>query len=375
MQIYSIEFDNKTSGQKIEKISFGKLNLLVGVSGAGKTQILKILSKCANIACGDRMVDFEGNFKIDFSVDDLQNKKTPIKQRIVWDVETVTAENDSELLADPPFVISKEVIIIDGKTFIQRDGKGLFVDGKQSSDIFAGRSVIATLSTKELDFIRINFIKMVSYNKQSEGLRPGSLSKNIKKKISDGSYKNLKDFIFKIIISRYPVLTQIYLVKKFSKNLFQNFLLDVQNVFPGVENINIFPGYKDELHLTVKENGKIIEQDELSSGLLKTIYIVAVTCFSSGNTAILVDELENGLGVNCIDEVTDYITQSSNESGIQFILTSHHPYIINKISEKAWKIISQENGVIHALSAQEVGIDSDSNRQDKFFQLINYFNG
>jgi len=375
LQIHSIEFSNRSSGQKIEKITFGKLNLLVGVSGAGKTQILKALSKCADIACGDEIIDFEGSFRIDFSIDDLRNKETLIKKRIVWDVETVSYDNNSELLTNPPFVIDKETITVDGRKFIQRGGDGLFVNGSKSSDVFAGRSVISSLSSKEIDFIRFNFMKIVSHKKQLEGLKPILLRGIIKKEISSGSYKKMADFIFKLVISRYSVLTQIHLVKKFAKNLFQEFLLNVKDVFPNVDDIKVVSDYKDRLRLVINENGRQLEQGSLSSGLLKTIYIIAVTCFSSGNTVILIDELENGLGINCLDEVTDYIIRSSSESGIQFILTSHHPYIVNKISEKDWKIISQENGIIHFLSSQEVGIDSDSNRQDKFFQLINYFNG
>ena len=49
MRIYWMEFENFTTGQKIEKIIFDRLNLLIGESRAGKTQVLKILSLYANI--------------------------------------------------------------------------------------------------------------------------------------------------------------------------------------------------------------------------------------------------------------------------------------------------------------------------------------
>ena len=106
--------------------------------------------------------------------------------------------------------------------------------------------------------------------------------------------------------------------------------------------------------------------------MLKTIYILCVVEFSTNESVILLDELENSLGVNCLDEITDYICENSYTSNTQFILTSHHPYIINQIPENHWRIISQHNGIITSKRALDVGIDTSKNRQDKFFQYINF---
>ena len=43
-------------------------------------------------------------------------------------------------------------------------------------------------------------------------------------------------------------------------------------------------------------------------------------------SVILIDEFENSLGVNCLDEITEDVVKESRR--LQFILTSHHPYII-----------------------------------------------
>ena len=44
MYINWIEYESKTSGQKIKRVEFNKLNLLVGASAAGKTSILRAIS-------------------------------------------------------------------------------------------------------------------------------------------------------------------------------------------------------------------------------------------------------------------------------------------------------------------------------------------
>ena len=44
MFIQWLEFKNKTTGQEITHVDFDQINLLVGFSGAGKTQILRTIT-------------------------------------------------------------------------------------------------------------------------------------------------------------------------------------------------------------------------------------------------------------------------------------------------------------------------------------------
>ena len=81
-------------------------------------------------------------------------------------------------------------------------------------------------------------------------------------------------------------------------------------------------------------------------------------------------EVENSLGINCLDDVIESIDCSVYEQNNQAILSSHHPYIINAVDSSKWRIVSQENGHITTKSANEVGIDSKN--RDGFFELINF---
>jgi len=58
------------------------------------------------------------------------------------------------------------------------------------------------------------------------------------------------------------------------------------------------------------------------------------------------------------------------EKDIQYLLTSHHPYIINQIPTNSWLIISQKDGIIESNRAVDLGIGRM--KQDNFFDLINY---
>jgi len=81
----------------------------------------------------------------------------------------------------------------------------------------------------------------------------------------------------------------------------------------------------------------------------------------------LIDEFENSLGVNCIDSITQDLLFGNNQ--LQFIITSHHPYIINNISPKFWKIVTRKAGIITVYSAQDFHISPS--QQKAFIDLIN----
>lgn len=77
-------------------------------------------------------------------------------------------------------------------------------------------------------------------------------------------------------------------------------------------------------------------------------------------------EFENGLGVNCIDVLAEILL--SERKDLQFIITSHHPKIINQISNKKWKIIERDIALVKNISAEEYGITHS--QHDAYFNLI-----
>ena len=88
----------------------------------------------------------------------------------------------------------------------------------------------------------------------------------------------------------------------------------------------------------------------------------------SVNMELLVDEIENGLGVNCMPEVTEALRLRTD---LQFILTSHHPYIINNLPTRAWKLVRRQGTQVRIDPASEfAGIDTSSHHR-AFTQLIN----
>ncbi len=87
---------------------------------------------------------------------------------------------------------------------------------------------------------------------------------------------------------------------------------------------------------------------------------------SPEGSIILIDEFENILGVNCLNSVTDLILENPR---LQFIITSHHPYIINNIGNKYWKIVTRQGNTVKVKQPEELGISQS--RHQGFIDLIN----
>ena len=96
------------------------------------------------------------------------------------------------------------------------------------------------------------------------------------------------------------------------------------------------------------------------------IHIVVIALAEKGDV-ILIDEFENGLGVNCIEDVADMIINP--EQDLQFVITSHHPYVINSIDYKWWKIVTRKGSDVFISTAEALRIGEHS-KHDAFLQLV-----
>ncbi len=101
--------------------------------------------------------------------------------------------------------------------------------------------------------------------------------------------------------------------------------------------------------------------------MIRTFIHISEMYLLSKGTVVLIDEFENSLGVNCIDILTEDLIYE--HSRLQFIATSHHPYIINKIPYDYWKIVTRKGGKIKAFNAKEFKLGDSSH--ERFINLIN----
>jgi predicted ATPase len=370
MKIKSIKYENTEQEWGFDKIDFFDLTLLVGVSGVGKTQILRSIYSLKRIANGSS----ENGVKWEIEFQTLKGKTFTWK----GEFENIKAtngiipdflEDDSE--KNKPKIIFEDLKGLNG-AIINRSVENFLFDNKEMPKLNSSESALNILKEEnEIKEIFESFkLIILRDHTQKEGVRFSGLSVEKLKRKYD-SFEKIKE-------SDLDTFHKLALTYEVSKDTFNEILTRFIEVFPQVENIKIEPVRDNEFSnfvfeatvIQIKEVGvnKWIPHSRMSSGMLRTLLHIAEMYLWNDGTVILIDEFENSLGLNCIDVLTEDLLY--DESNIQFIATSHHPYIINKIPFDNWKIVTRKGSNIKTFDAKD--FDLGNSHHDRFLSLINH---
>jgi len=366
MKIKKVAFWDNLREWRFEPIYFSNLALLVGVSGVGKTQILNGILNLQRIANGDSL------------------------NGLAWDV-TFSAINDVEYRWQGEFETKKVSAIIpnkedeihqsrivrehlfrEGNVLIERTPNEIKFKGKTTPKLSPFQSVVKILNQEEdISPVRQGFNKLIYSDNESlvNGIYRTSIITTIQSNFFN-DYRALES----VQASKMSILLKLALIARHHADIFNKIKSKFRDVFSQVEDVKIEiiedkgnPSFSDFL-IQIKEKSvnNWILQNNISSGMLKTLIHISELYLSPEGTVILIDEFENSLGINCIDVVTDLLVENRN---IQFILTSHHPYIINNIGMEHWKIVTRKGGVVTVIDAKDLNLGKS--RHQAFMQLIN----
>lgn len=375
MKIHSFKFYDREEDWGIDPILFKDLTLLVGASGVGKTRILNAIRNIKRIAAGESYngLEWEIKFSIDKDIFCWQGSFDLKKiSSIVVTLSTSSKKGESER---PKSSIEYEKFIVNEKVIIDRKGTSLTFKGEKSSvPIKAEQSVLTLIPDPLIKKVEEEFKKIIfsDYTNSSQGGKFEILDTQI-----THEYENIDS----LRNSDESSMSKMYWVYKKNKKIFTQIKKDFIDVFPQVEEVKIEPledlRNQEGLPLFIKaspfvqfkevESSTWIPLIDMSAGMYRTLVHIVELYLSSNGTVILIDEFENSLGVNCIDELTTAMKGAIDK--IQFIITSHHPYIINNISYNNWKIVTRKGKLIVAQDAKELNFGKS--KHDAFIQLIN----
>lgn len=370
MNIHTLEYTDNAQEWKINKLDFFNLTLLVGISGVGKTQILRSIMSLKNIAKGKSYngvawdVSFS-NKEMDYS---WKGEFEMLNERPFIENYPVDLFDDEEKIK--PKLIS-ESIYLNNTEIASRDKDEIFFEGKKMPKLSSEESLVSIF--KEEDKVKgaIDGFKKIIFRDHTsrEGIRLSSLDVS---KIKD-KYKTIEE----LKASDLDTISKLYWLSEEKNELFLEIKERYVDVFPQVVDVKVSPIEDDDLPLFFRESPIIhikekgveswIPQNRISSGMLRTFLHISEMYLLEEGTVILIDEFENSLGVNCINTLTeDLIFENSK---IQFIATSHHPYIINKIPYEYWKIVARNKGEIVTHDAKNFKLGES--HHERFMNLIN----
>jgi predicted ATPase len=373
MKIQSFAYKNTFQGWGFDKIDFFDLTLLVGVSGVGKTQILQALRDLKQIANGKAINGVEWDIVL--------STKHPNQYRWQGQFEKITekdaiGESLRDLLGQEqvvkPKIISESIYLNDDKKpILVRKNKQIIFYGQVMPKLSLEESCVHLFREEEFihplyeDFMKIIFR---DHARTDKNIR-------VQKPISQKIYKNLNE----IRDSSLDTMSKLEVVHELFPVVFKQILSNFIDIFPQIEGVKleILELFKtknvlsDALVAAFFFKEKSVEQwipeHRMSSGMLRTFLHIAEIFLCGEGTIILIDDFENSLGVNCINVLTEDLVFENKR--IQFIATSHHPYIINKIPYEFWKIVTRRGGQIITYDAKT--FDLGDSRQERFMNLIN----
>ena len=366
MKILSLKLKNNFLGWDFDEVDFSsKLTLLVGVSGAGKTQILRGIIDLSRIANGKSINGLE--WEIRFST--LNNTE------FIWegafdilDVDRLYFEDDDDEEKPPLLyerITSNDVILI------ERDKTATKYKGTFTPKLSSYQSMIYLLKEESAIteiFDALNKIEYRDHARNDNSFTVSEKSLHILKK----KYTKLED----IVSSNENIGVKLYLVYENKLDIFEKIKSKFIEIFQQVDDIKSVPLEMDGIPVKITESvpaiyikeksvSKWIREDRVSSGMMRTLIHLSEIFLSSEGTVILIDEFENSLGINCIDILTEDLIHENKT--LQFIATSHHPYIINNIPYEYWKIVTRRGGHINIRNASDYNLGKS--KQDAFIQL------
>ena len=383
MKINNFNFKNNSQNWHLEKTYFDSLNLLVGASGVGKTRILKALYLICNVAQGEVQMLEDVEWSIDFS---------HLGQKYRWELKalnptekTFSSEQNQSEIADEKLVKLAE----DNKPIeiLHRTKIESTLNKIQIPKLKRTESAITLLAEEESiapiadAFKRFIFNETLQNVEISVGLDPSSLilspslNAQLKSINTDRNAYPKALETFKETSINFATILKAYYLKEYFPQIFDEIKESYIEIFPSVKNIRVTVNKQSDknynLLLEIQEHGSEnwIPQYRISSGMYVTLtYLIEITTAPEGSVFV-VDEFENSLGINCMPQLTDFILDKS--PNLQFILTSHHPYIINNIPWKTWQLVSRTNGTIRTRKAVDIPELNTASSLDKFTQLIN----
>lgn len=369
MKIQSLYFKNGKLGWEVKRIEFQNLNLLVGLSGAGKSQIIRALWYLRGIALGTPMDNVE--WAIQFLIGEDQYE---------WKGVFMSSDYDSN------YKVKIESLHVSNGFYIERRNDRLIYFNDEKGE----RSTEASTTPEGLLFqlYASHNIKLVVEHFKMMNLRDHTQSQtdaytdfyNLRHRYASVSRRLNAHFnIEELQISNYNIAERLLIAFKKQTNgltVFKDILEEVCTIFPEIEEWRIEEqaeannvGGHIEYKIRIKGQTRFIPHMHIASGMLRTFNLIADYYLSSPETVFLLDEFENSLGHNCLPYLEDLIIEKSIDS--QFIITSHHPDIINKIPKENWLIIERTNGSINNRPATTLPFSSS--HHEPYLILTNHF--
>lgn len=326
---------------KDAKVVFSNINTIVGLNGAGKTNLLKGINLLKRVALGTTLDD-------------------ALRDVILVPPELFFSHDVSQEVSFSLKVKDKDKCFIFNLTIGYEDRL------QKNANIFSELS-IKQESLFECEYDKGTVSKVV-YKREKNNIVKNDEGSNIPIEVASnqsiaGIYKHPQITLFRKILSnirmvqadstavlsrqtrfaRYEDLSNItsliVRLKHEDEEKFKLFESTLKKLVPSLQNITDFASPdnsgNENLYLVLFEqfnlSGKLSFKS-LSDGDLKTLIMILYSFLLKDDSTLIIEEIENALHPHRVHEIREYLTRASYMHNMQIIITTHSPLIIDQVN-------------------------------------------
>jgi len=369
MKIQRLQFDDHKEHWHLQETHLEAFNLLVGLSGVGKTLIIEVIKLIAQVATKNHYQLNGIEWKISFTHEAQEYEwtlKSAIRATSPNDLLRLLNEQDSA----PTQIVYEKIFNATTQEIIAERSKDFFYFKQENinPNLNKHESILTLFSEDEtISVLKQAFQRVILSERETPQSR---FSSSV-----DFNAITLKDF--KETLTQVPLLVKAFFLQKFYQNDFTELKHYLISLFPSIGDLKVeltednHQQYNLLFRLFEKDIEHWIPQARMSSGMFRTLTHLIEMSLATAGSVIIIDEFENSLGINCMPDLVTFIL--SRAPDLQFIITSHHPYVINNIPWQTWKLVKRHKNRVTVTHAKEIPEFKDEESFfDKFIQLINH---
>lgn len=335
------EFPDTLQVWRLEEVTLGDRNLLVGKNAAGKSRTLNIIGALSQHLAGERSIANSGIFLARFRDD---------ANTIVYRLETETEEVIAESVEVNGVVKLKRWKGGQGEIWAEKENKQL--------DFQTPPTQLAVVARQ--DAIQHTFLlPLAEWGKSLRHYHFGTaLGKHSFVMVVEGAkvgQPNERDADTVVALFRKGE-------KEFEKKFVQDILDDMMSIDYPLTSISTgrplsvrFEGAipVEPIGIVVQEQNLpgLTDQHSMSQGMFRALSLIIHLNYAINvgrGTCVLIDDIGEGLDFDRSCRLIDLLRRKAEAAGIQLIMATNDRFVMNRVPLKEWSVLFRTRNIVQA---------------------------
>lgn len=358
-----VEWEGTPQEWRLDGLSFGEANLIVGKNASGKSRVLNIVSALAKCLAGINALPLSGNYDIEFILDGKI-----ISYQLKYENQQVVEERFS----------------IEGRVLLDRGigGEGHIwaeaIDGGKEIRFQTPTSELAAVARR--DTIQHKFLEpLYSWGSSLRHYYFGtSMGKGNFAILGEKGNGKIDEWDPNAVVALYRQAE-----KEFPGDFSQTLVRDMQHLNYDVEDVGVgplisiriksnLPGELVGLYIKEKDLPAVTDQFSMSQGMFRALSLLIQVNYSQmtgKSTCILIDDIGEGLDFDRSCRLIDLVRERTKASNIQLILSTNDRFVMNRVPLEEWSVLQREANHVRVMN---YGNSKQIFEEFKFMGLSNF---